>query len=178
MKDLSISMEICFQIPEESLTLSGLIAGIRDNLPDIGKALFKTLMKALESKATRQYLEKAPERYVHNGHESHERSFRTSFGKVSYRFTQLLDIPTNKSFSPLRKMLPINPYKHYQREALKAPISLAIHMSYKKATREYNAILPAAISKGTLLASPPSVVRPTQLVAGFKENPLPFSHSR
>ena len=62
MKELSISMEIPFQIPDESLTLSGLIAGISDNLPDIGKALFNTLMKALESKATRQYLEKAPER--------------------------------------------------------------------------------------------------------------------
>lgn len=97
-----------------------------------------------------QHLKKAPERYVRNGYESHERSFRTSFGKVSYRFAQLLDIPTNKSFSPPREMVPIDHYKHYHREALKAPINLVIHMSYKKAATEYNAILPAGISKITL----------------------------
>ncbi|NOY76649.1 MAG: hypothetical protein GXO76_02135 [Calditrichaeota bacterium] len=150
MKELSITMEIRFQIPNESLTLSGLIVSISDNLPDIGKALLVTLMKALELQATRQYLENAAGRTVRNGHESHERSFRTSFGKVSYRFAQLLDIATNRSFSPLRKMLSIDPYKRYQREALKAPINLAIHMSYQKAVAEYNAIVPAGISKSTL----------------------------
>ena len=87
---------------------------------------------------------------MHNGHESHERSFRTSFGKVKHRFAQLLDIPTNKSFSPLREILLVEPYKHYQREALKAPINLVIHMSYQKAAAKYNAIMPAGISKSTL----------------------------
>ena len=79
MKYLPISMEIRFYIPHKSLTLNGHITGIIDNLPDIGKALFVTLMKAFESKVIKQYLEKSPERYVRNGHEGHERSFCTSF---------------------------------------------------------------------------------------------------
>jgi len=150
MKELSITLNIGFQIPDESLTLNGLLVGISESLPEIGKALFVTLMKALETKAIKHYMQKAPTRYVRNGHESHERQFRTSFGKVHYRYAQLLDNATNKSFSPLRKMLPIEPYKRYQREALKAPINLVVHLSYQKATAEYNAILPAGMSKSTL----------------------------
>ena len=150
MKELAISMDIRFQIPDESLTLSSFLLGVSDNLSEIGKALCVTLMKALEQKATEKWLGKDPERYVHNGHESRERIFRTSFGEVRYRYAQLLDISTNKSFSPLRKALPIEPYKRYQKEALRAPINLAIHISYQKATTEYNAIMPAGISKSTL----------------------------
>ena len=120
-----------------------------DNLPEIGKTLFVTLMKRLESRAIKKYLGKAPERYVRNEHESHQRILRISFGKVHYHFAQLVDISSNKSFSHLRKMLSIDPYKHYQRERLKAPINPAIHMSYQKAT-----------------------------VTGFKENPLPLYHGR
>ena len=150
MKELAISMDIRFQIPDESLTLSSLLLGISDKLSQIGKALFVTLMKALEQKATEKWLGKDPECYVHNGHESRERIFRTSFGEVRYRYAQLLDISTNKSFSPLRKTLPIEPHRRYQKEALKAPINLAIHMSYQKAATEYNVMIPADISKSIL----------------------------
>ena len=68
---------------------------------------------------------------------------------VRYRFAQLLDILTNKRFSPLRKMLSIAPYKHYHR-GTESAVNMAIHMSYQKATTECNAILPAGISKSTL----------------------------
>ena len=150
MKELSISVEIRFQFSEESLTLSGLIVGISRSLPDIGKALMQTIMRALEEKAIAFYQQKSPGRYARNGHESKERRFRTSFGTVSYRYAQLLNVVTKKSFSPLRRALPFEPYKHYQKEALKAPINLAIHMSYQKASSEYRAILPAEVSKSTL----------------------------
>ena len=48
--------------------LSRLLLDISENLPEIGKALFQTLIKALHLKSIEKYLKKASERYVRNGH--------------------------------------------------------------------------------------------------------------
>ena len=86
MKELSISMEIRFKMPDESLTLSRLITGISNNLPNIVKALLATMMKVLEAKTTEQYMAKAPRHYVSDRHKSHQRSSRIYFGKFTYHF--------------------------------------------------------------------------------------------
>ncbi len=77
MKELSFSMDIRFQIPDESMKLSELFVGISNNLPETEKALFMTPIKGLESKAIQRYLKRASGRYVRNRHKSQRRNFRT-----------------------------------------------------------------------------------------------------
>jgi len=87
-----------------------------------------------------QYIDKDPMRYRKNGHQSKPRKMRCSLCTFSYRFAQLLDRKTGRSFMPLAKALSIPAHIHFLEESLEPSIGLCMHVSYRRAAKEIERI--------------------------------------
>jgi hypothetical protein len=147
MDDLEIKIAITYKVPENNLTLNGLLRGLEQNRDEIMRAILGRILEALEEKAKNDY---PPGRYVLNGHQSTARNLVTSFGRIRHRMAQVLDRTTGAVVFPLVERLEIEPYRQYQRETLEAPVGQAIHLSYRLAMKETRRLRGHGPSKSTL----------------------------
>lgn len=147
-----MDLRLVFNIPESSLTINGMIRGLRESSPRIHEVILTTLMKALEERLIERMIIENPGRYKRNGYQSKPRCLKCSLGQIRYRFAQLLDCQAHNkpTVIPLMEALSIPPYEHYLEEAMEASIGLAIHVSYRRATSEVERIQGNSMSHTTV----------------------------
>lgn len=146
MDDLEIKITLSYKVPENNLTLNGLLRGLERDRDEIMRNFLGAILQALEGKAKEEY---ARNGCVRDGHQSNRRLLRTSFGEIRYRLAQMKD-RRGKIFSPLAKRLRFEPYRQYQRESLEAAVGQAIHLSYRLGAGETQRIKGQGPSKSTL----------------------------
>lgn len=145
-----MDLRLVFKIPDSGLKINGLIQGFKENSSQIHETILTTLMKALEERAIERLLQKDPQRYRRNGHQSKPRRLKCSLGTISYRFAQVVDRQKGRSFRPLAETLSIPANEHYLEEALEAPMGLTIHVAYRRATSEVERISGQSMSHSTV----------------------------
>jgi hypothetical protein len=145
-----MDLRLVFKIPDSGLRINGLIRGLKESSSEIHETILTTLMKALEKRAMERLLQKDPERYGRNGHQSKSRHLKCSLGTISYRFAQVVDRRKGRSFTPLAEALSIPAYEHYLEDALEPPIGLSIHVSFRRATSEIERIQGQCMSHTTV----------------------------
>jgi len=99
--EITLDLRLDFKIPSSKLTINGLVLGLKEAAPQIMETILTTLLEAIEEKAVARQVEKDPQRYCKNGHQSKPRQFSCSLGDFSYRFAQLKDRKTGRSLMPL-----------------------------------------------------------------------------
>lgn len=140
MSEITINLRLAFKIPDSGLRINGLIQGLKESSSEIHQTILTTLMKALEKQAMERLLQKDPERYGRNGHQSKSRHLKCSLGTISYRFAQVVDRRKDRSLTPLAEALSIPAYEHYLDDALEPSIGLSIHVFFRRATSEIERI--------------------------------------
>ena len=150
MDELEIRLVLRFNVPEDGLTVNGILQGLQEQTPLILTTLLEMIFEALEEHTVRRWRRENPGRYINNGHQSNARKLITHFGAFRYRMIQLIDTQTGKTVIPLAKELRLEPYKRYQAGALESGIGLAIHLSYRQASSEVTRIRGQGPGKSTL----------------------------
>ncbi len=173
MDELEIKIVLKYKVPENGLTVNGLLKGLEENKSLIMKALLKAIFQALEEKEIEKLKLKDQDRYVRNGHQRNERKLITSFGEIRYRLAQVYDKWERRDFSPLAKRLSFPAYKQYQGECLEDGIGLAIHLSYQQSSKEVSRIKGKCPSKSTLHRYMQDISR-TCKRPSFKDKPFRF----
>ena len=150
MGEITLDLRLGFTVPEKGLTINGLISGLKEEAPQIHEAILTTLMKAIEGKVVERWLQKDPERYRRNGTQSKARQLKSSLGPIRYRLAQMVDRKTGKSFTPLVSALSIPAHDHYLEEAMESSVGLAVHVSFRRATKEVERIQGQSTSASTV----------------------------
>ena len=150
MDELEIRIVLRYSVPENDLTINGLLRGLEEDKDFLMRCLIEAILNALEEKAIAEYKAGEPGRYFGNGRQPRARKFITSFGAVRYKLAQIYDKNRGRIFCPLMRKLAIFPYKQYQRESLEASVGQVIHLSYRLASKEVARIRGCAPSKSTL----------------------------
>ena len=150
MGEITLDLRLEFTVPEKGLTINGLISGLKEGVPQIHEAILTTLMKAIEAKVVEGWVQKDPERYRRNGTQSKARQLKSSLGPIHYRLAQMVDRKRGKSFTPLASALSIPARDHYLEEALEPSIGLAVHVSFRRATKEVERIQGQSTSASTV----------------------------
>jgi len=145
-----MDLRLVFTIPSRKLTIKGLVAGVKEAAPEVLKTMMTTLLEAVEEQAVLRQIEKDPQRYRKNGHQSKPRQFSCSMCDVSYRFAQLKDCKTGRSLTPLVKALAIPEQVRFLDEALEPGIGLCVHGSYRRAAAEVERIGGQTMSHSTI----------------------------
>ena len=150
MGEIAMDLRLVFTIPSRKLTINGLVAGVKEAAPEVLKTMMTTLLEAIEEQAVLRLIEKDPQRYRKNGHQSKPRQFSCSMCDVSYRFAQLNDCKTGRSLTPLVKALAIPEQVRFLDEALEPGIGLCVHVSYRRAAAEVERIGGQTMSHSTI----------------------------
>jgi len=148
--EITLDLRLVIKIPRTKLTINSLVSGLKQAAPRIHAAILTTLLEALEEQVVQRYLERDPERYRKNGHQSKPRKFGCSLCDFSYRFAQLLDRREGRSLTPLVKALAIPGQVRFLDEALEPGIGLCAHVSYRRAAGEVERIGGQAMSHTTI----------------------------
>jgi len=148
--EIAMDLRLVFTIPSRKLTINGLVAGVKEAAPEVLKTMMTTLLEAIEEQAVLRLIEKDPQRYRKNGHQSKPRQFSCSMCDVSYRFAQLNDCKTGRSLTPLVKALAIPEQVRFLDEALEPGIGLCVHVSYRRAAAEVERIGGQTMSHSTI----------------------------
>ena len=172
MGEITLDLRLVFTIPSSKLTINGLVLGLKQSAPQIHAAILTTLLEALEEKVVQRYLEKDPERYRKNGHQSKPRKFSCSLCDFSYRFAQLLDRRNGCSLTPLVKALSIPEQVRFLDEALEPGIGLCAHVSYRRAAGEVERIGGQAMSHTTIHRRLQQFAQAHDPFANLKDKPL------
>ena len=150
MGEITLDLRLDFKIPSSKLTINGLVLGLKEAAPQIMETILTTLLEAIEEKAVARQVEKDPQRYCKNGHQSKPRQFSCSLCDFSYRFAQLKDRKTGRSLMPLVKALSIPEQVRFLEEALEPGIGLCAHVSYRRAAAEVERIRGQRMSHTTI----------------------------
>lgn len=150
MDNLEIKIALKYKVPENGLTLNGILRGFEQDKDLLMRSTIKVILHALEEKAIEEYKIRESGRYLSYGRRQRGRKFLTSFGAVRYRLAQIYDKKKGTIFCPLLGKLAVIPYKQYQRESLEAAIGQVIHLSYRLGEKEVRRIKGHAPSKSTL----------------------------
>ena len=150
MGEIALDLRLVFTIPSSKLTINGLVLGLKQAAPEVLATILTTLLEGIEEKALERQIEKDPQRYCKNGHQSKPRKFSCSFCDFSYRFAQLKDRKTGRSLTPLVKALSIPEQVRFLEEALEPGIGLCAHVSYRRAAKEVERIGGQAMSHTTI----------------------------
>lgn len=172
MGEITVDLRLVFSIPSSKLTINGLVLGLKQSAPEIQAAILTTLLNALEEKAVEQLVEKDPERFHRNGHQRKARQFSCSLCNFSYRFAQMLDRSTGRSFVPLVKALSIPPQVRFLDEALEPGMGLCVHVSYRRAAGEVKRISGRAMSHTTIHRRLQQFARMHDPFVDLKEKPF------
>jgi hypothetical protein len=148
--EITVDLRLVFTIPGARLTINGLLLGLKQASPQITAAILTALLEGIEERALERQMEKDPQRYIKNGHQSKPRKFSCSMGDFSYRFAQLKDRKTGRSLTPLVKTLRIPEQVRFLEEALEPGIGLSAHVSYRRAVTEVKRIGGQMMSHTTL----------------------------
>jgi len=148
--EIALDLRLVFTIPSSKLTINGLVLGLKQAAPEVLATILTTLLEGIEEKALERQIEKDPQRYCKNGHQSKPRKFSCSFCDFSYRFAQLQDRKTGRSLTPLVKALSIPEQVRFLEEALEPGIGLCAHVSYRRAAKEVERIGGQAMSHTTI----------------------------
>jgi hypothetical protein len=148
--EIAMDLRLVFTIPSGKLTINGLVLGLKEAAPEILETIMTTLLEAIEEKAVLRQIEKDPQRYRKNGHQSKPRKFSCSMCDFSYRFAQVKDCKTGRSLTPLVKALAIPEQVRFLDEALEPGIGLCVHVSYRRAAAEVERIGGQTISHSTI----------------------------
>ena len=140
MGEITLDLRLVIKIPSPKLTINGLVLGLKQSASQIHATILTTLLEALEEQAVERQIEKDPQRYRRNGHQSKPRQFSCSLCDFSYRFAQLLDRRNGRSLTPLGKALSIPEQVRFLEEALEPGIGLCAHVSYRRAAGEVERI--------------------------------------
>ena len=150
MGEITLDLRLKFTVPEKGLTINGLISGLKEEIPQIHGAILTTLMKAIEEKVVEGWVQKDPDRYRRNGSQSKARELKSSLGPIHYRLVQMVDRKTGRSFTPLALALSIPAHDRYLEEAMEPSIGLAVHVSFRRATKEVERIQGQSMSASTV----------------------------
>jgi len=150
MDELEIKIALSYKVPENDLTLNGILRGLQEDQNTLMRHMVKTILAALEDKTIEEHISSHPARYYRYGRQPRARKLITSFGPVHYRLAQLYNRQTGNVFPPLVQKLSILPYKQYQREVLEAAVGQVIHLSYRLGEKEVRRITGYAPGKSTL----------------------------
>jgi hypothetical protein len=150
MDELEIKIALSYKIPENNLTLNGILRGLQEDQNTLMRNIVKAILTAIEKKVIEEYISSHPNKYYRYGRQPRARKLITSFGPVHYKLAQLYDRQTERVFPPLVEGLSILPYKQYQREALEAAVGQAIHLSFRMAEKEVRRIKGHAPGRSTL----------------------------
>jgi hypothetical protein len=150
LSEITLDLRLKIKVPEKGLTINGLISGLKEGVPQIHEAILTTLMKAIEGKVVERWIQKEPGRYRRNGTQSKARQLKSSLGPIRYRLAQMVDRKTGKSFTPLASALSIPAHDHYLEEAMEPCIGLAVHVSFRRATKEVERIQGQSTSASTV----------------------------
>jgi hypothetical protein len=148
--EITMDLRLVFTIPSAKLTINGLVLGLKEAAPEILETIMTTLLEAIEEQAVSRQIEKDPQRYRKNGHQSKPRKFSCSMCDFSYRFAQLKDGKTGCSLTPLVKALAIPEQVRFLDEALEPGIGLCVHVSYRRAAKEVERIGGQTMSHSTI----------------------------
>jgi len=148
--EITVDLRLVIRIPSSQLTINGVVLGLKQSAPAVHAAIVTTLLEAIEDKVVQRYLEKDPQRYRRNGHQSTPRQFSCSMCDFSYRFAQLKDRKTGRSLTPLVRALSIPEQVRFLDEALEPGIGLCAHVSYRRAAGEVERIGGQAMSHTTI----------------------------
>ena len=140
MGEITLDLRLEFKIPRAKLTINGVVRGLNEAGPQIMETILATLLEAIEKKVAEQLIEKDPQRYRKNGHQSKARQFSCSMCEFSYRFAQLQDRKTGRSLTPLVKALSIPEQVRFLDEALAPGIGLCAHVSFRRSAAEVERI--------------------------------------
>jgi len=150
MDELEIKIALSYKIPENNLTLNGILRGLQEDQNELMRNIVKAILTAIEKKVIEEYISSHPNKYYRYGRQPRARKLITSFGPIHYKLAQLYDRQTERVFPPLVEGLSILPYKQYQREALEAAVGQAIHLSFRMAEKEARRIKGWAPGRSTL----------------------------
>ena len=150
MGEIAMDLRLVFTIPSAKLTINGLVVGLKEAAPEVLETIMTTLLEAIEEKAVLRQIEKDPQRYRKNGHQSKPRKFSCSMCDFSYRFAQVKDGKTGRSLTPLVKALAIPEQVRFLDEALEPGIGLCVHVSYRRAAAEVERIGGQTMSHSTI----------------------------
>ena len=96
--EITVKLRLVFKIPKFGLRINGLIQGMKESSPQIHGVILSTLLEALKERLIEEMLQGNPGRYRRNGRQSRPRHLRCSFGTISYRFAQLVDLQESLTF--------------------------------------------------------------------------------
>jgi hypothetical protein len=170
--EITLDLRLDFKIPSSKLTINGLVLGLKEAAPQIMETILTTLLEAIEEKAVARQVEKDPQRYCKNGHQSKPRQFSCSLCDFSYRFAQLKDRKTGRSLMPLVKALSIPEQVRFLEEALEPGIGLCAHVSYRRAAAEVERIRGQRMSHTTIHRRLQEFARTHAPFGDLKERPF------
>lgn len=174
MSEITMDLRLVFTVPESGLKINGLIRGLKDAAPQIHATILSTLMKALEDRVIGQILNRDPQRYRRNGHQSKPRRLKTSLGEVSYSLAQIRDLKTGRTLMPLVRALSLPAHDHYLEEALEPAVGLAIHVSFRRAVGEVERIQGPSISPSTVHSRLQEFAQTHDPLGDFRDTPFRF----
>lgn len=147
MSKIRINLTLEFSLPEERLTVNGLLAGVKKVMSQIFFIIIKTLLSAIEEREMERLKMKEPGRFVKNGYR--RRLLRTSFGPFWCSLNRVYDKKKKKTFLPLAKALAIPGYRQYLNEAMEPAAGLVAHVSFRRSVSESERIATGKIGKDT-----------------------------
>lgn len=105
MDELEIRIVLRYRVPENGLTLNGLLRGLDEDKDLLMRGLSEAILSALEEKAIAEYKAGEPGRYFGNGRQPRALKFITSFGAVRYELAQIYDKNRGRIFCPVMRKL-------------------------------------------------------------------------
>jgi len=67
MDELEIKIALSYKVPENNLTLNGILQGLKENQNILMRSIVKTILSALEEKTVEEYKSVHPDRYYRHG---------------------------------------------------------------------------------------------------------------
>lgn len=80
MRELEIHLVLRFRVPEDGLTVNGILLGLQERTPVIFTTLVHSIFKALEERTVQRLVQQHPGRFVLNGRQPNARKLITHFG--------------------------------------------------------------------------------------------------
>ena len=103
MDKIKINLTVNISLPQEKLTVNGVLFGLTQLIKEVFFIMLKVLLEALEERERQRLSRVCPGRYVKNGHQTQEKVIRTEGGIFRYHPQQLKDKKTGRTFLPLRE---------------------------------------------------------------------------
>lgn len=149
MSKIVINLTLTFNIPDDGINVNGLLFGLKKASSQIMLCIVKTLFHAIEQEAISHIQSTQKDRIIRYGR-LRPRTFKTSFGSLTYGFQKLKNTDTKQILIPLRDELKIPRYRQYQDESMESAIGLAAHLSYSRSDKEVERIRGSGASRWTV----------------------------